>query len=110
MKRLLRKTSNHVSPKMHEEVIHDVVDGERTMRIISSDSFLTAKELVMECEITPTNENILSIMKNIDSAKYSDIGSYKENKEQWKDRTRKLFKEQTILLSNKIKRQGRSRN
>lgn len=100
MKRLIKKISNHVSPQMHEEVIQDVIDGERTIRRTSSDSYLIARELIMECEITPTNENILSVMNDIDSAKYSDIGKYKDNKEQWKERTRELFRIQNILLSN----------
>lgn len=98
MKRLLRKVNNHVSPEMHEEVIKDVKDTDRTKRRQSSDSYLIAKELVMECVITPTNENILSIMKDIDSAKYSDIGSYKENKDQWKKRTLEIFKNKNILF------------
>lgn len=100
MKRLIKKISNHVSPQMHEEVIEDVIDGERTMRRVSSDSYLIAKELIMECEITPTNENILFVMNNIDSARYSDIGKYKDNKDQWKERTRELFKKNKILLAN----------
>lgn len=100
MKRLIKKISNHVSPEMHEEVIQDVIDGERTIRRTSSDSYLIAKELIMECEITPTNQNILSVMHYIDSAKYSDIGKYKDNKEQWKDRTRELFRIDNILLSD----------
>lgn len=101
MKRLLRKISNHVSPDMHEEVNKDVKDNDRTKRRNSSDSYLIAKELAMECIITPTNENILSIMKDIDSAKYSDIGPYKENKEEWKKRTIEIFQERKILLARR---------
>lgn len=97
MKRLIK--ANHVSKEMREEVIKDVLDGERTMRINSSDSFLTAKELTMECEIGPTNEHMLKIMRFIDGAKYSDLGPYKENKEKWIERTRELFKDEKILIA-----------
>lgn len=100
MKRLIRN-ANHVSREMHEEVIKDVIDGERTLRRGSSDSYLIARQLVADTTLTPTNEHMLIIMKDIDGGKYSDIGSAHENWEKWLERTQELFKEKKILIAKK---------
>lgn len=104
MKRLISKIANHVSPEMHEDVNKNVIDGERTLRRQTSESYLTAKKLVADNVISPTNENILTIMKDIDSGKYSDIGPYNENVESWNERTIELFKEKRILIASQLKK------
>lgn len=103
MKRLIRN-ANHVSPEMHNDVTESIIDGEKTIRRQTSDSYLTARKLVMDNVITPTNENILSIMKDIDSGKYSDIGSYNENIESWNQRTIELLKEKKIIIARNTRR------
>lgn len=100
MKRLIKK-ANHVSSEMHEEVEKDIVDGERSLRRNSSDSYLIARQLVADTNITPTNEHMLIIMKDIDGGKYSNIGSSKENWDKWIERTYELFREKKILIAKK---------
>lgn len=98
---MIKRLCNHVSTTMHEDVNKHILKNDRSKKRNSSDSYLIAKELVMECVLAPTNENILSIMKDIDSAKYSDIGPYKENKKEWKERTLEIFKQRKVLIANK---------
>lgn len=93
----LRKKANHVGPKAHEDVILDVIDGERTRRRGASDSFLTARKLVADLPITPTFENTLLISDAIDAGEYSDIGSAKDHYEEWKTRTLELLKKRGVL-------------
>ncbi len=93
----LRKKANHVGPKAHEDVTLDVIDGQRTRRRNSSDSFLTARKLVADLPITPTFENILLITEAIDGGEYSDIGSAKDNYAEWKNRTIEIMRKKGVL-------------
>ena len=93
----LRKKANHVGPKAHEDVTLDVIDGQRTRRRNSSDSFLTARKLVADLPITPTFENILLITEAIDGGVYSDIGSAKDNYAEWKNRTIEIMRKKGVL-------------
>ena len=88
----LKKISNHVSPFMHEQVKKDVIDKERTLRRSSSDSYLIAKQLVMDTTLVPTNENLLLLTQMIDKGKFSDLGKSKDNWDRWVSRTKELFK------------------
>jgi hypothetical protein len=100
MKRLI-KLNNHVGILVREDIIKDILDGDRTKRRNSSDSYLIAKQLVMDSVLTPSNENIIAISQDIDSGKYSDLGKSKENWDAWVNRTQDIFREKKILLANK---------
>jgi hypothetical protein len=100
MNRLI-KLNNHVGPFIREDVIKDILDGERTKKRNSSDSYLIAKQLIMDSVLTPTNENILRVAQDIDGGKYSDLGKSKDNWDNWIIRTQDIFKENKILLANK---------
>ena len=91
MKRL-KKISNHVSPFMHEQVKKDVLDNDRTLRRSSSDSYLIARQLVMDTTLIPTNENMLLLARMIDEGKFSDLGKSKDNWDRWVSRTKQIFK------------------
>ena len=91
MKRL-KKISNHVSPFMHEQVKKDVLDNDRTLRRSSSDSYLIARQLVMDTTLIPTNENMLLLAQMIDEGKFSDLGKSKDNWDRWVSRTKQIFK------------------
>ncbi len=88
----LKKIGNHVSQFVHEEVEKDVIDNERTLRRNSSDSYLIARQLTMDTTLSPTNENMLLLMKYIDGGKFSDLGKSKDNWDKWVSRTREIFK------------------
>lgn len=100
MKRLIKR-NNHVGPVVREDVLQNVLDSERTMRRNSSDSYLIARQLVMDTTLTPTNENMILIMNDIDSGKYSDLGKSKDNWDKWLIRTEELFREKKIIISKK---------
>jgi hypothetical protein len=100
MSRLI-KLNNHVGPFIREDIVKDILDGERTKKRNSSDSYLTAKQLIMDSVLTPTNENILRVAQDIDGGKYSDLGKSKDNWENWVNRTQDIFKENKILLASK---------
>lgn len=100
MSRLI-KLNNHVGPFIREDIVKDILDGERTKKRNSSDSYLIAKQLIMDSVLTPTNENILRVAQDIDGGKYSDLGKSKDNWESWVNRTQDIFKENKILLASK---------
>jgi hypothetical protein len=100
MKRL-NKEGNHVGPAIREDIIKDILDGERIKKRNSSDSYLIAKQLIMDSILTPTNENILTVAQDIDAGKYSDLGKSKDNWDKWVDRTHDIFRDKKILLANK---------
>lgn len=94
----LRKLANHVGPISHEDVTLNVIDGNRSKRRESSDSYLTARKLAADVIITPTSENILTIMSSIDKGEYSDLGPAADHYKEWKERTLQIFKDKGILL------------
>ena len=101
MKRLI-KENNHVGPIVREDVEKDILNGERTLKRNSSDSYLIARQLIMDSTISPTNENMLIITNNIDSGKYSDLGNSSDNWDKWLERTQEIFKNNKILLANRL--------
>ena len=94
----LRKLANHVGPISHKDVTLNVIDGYRSERRESSDSYLTARKLAADVIITPTSENILMIMSSIDKGEYSDIGPAADHYKEWKERTIQIFKDKGVLL------------
>lgn len=100
MKRLI-KHNNHVSREIHEDVVEHVLDNNKSMKRNSSDSYLLAKQIVMDLPLTVTNDLLLKIMKYIDGGKYTDLGKSKENWDKWLERTSELLKEEKILLASK---------
>ena len=96
VKRLIRK-SNHVGPLSHEDVEKDVIDTKRTKIRDGQDDFLMAKQLVCDSVLTPTNENFLFVRQMINEGKFSDLGKFNDDYENWITRCQDLAKEKGIL-------------
>ena len=96
MKRLIKK-SNHVGPLSHEDVEKDVIDIKRTKIRDGQDDFLMAKQLVCDSVLTPTNENFLFVRQMINEGKFSDLGKFNDDYENWITRCQDLAKEKGIL-------------
>lgn len=103
MKRLIKK-SNHVSPKMHDEVQTQVSDpnGDRTKILMSKDEFVIAKRLLSELPVTPTSERTYELAQDIFMGLYEDISSIEDadnNWEQWKYRTMEILRKNGVIIS-----------
>src|SRR3712207_2120132 len=96
--RRLRKLNNHVSRDMHEYVEKSILDKEKNKRLQSSDSYLLAKKIIGSLPIAHTNEHLLKVMLYIDSGKYKDLGSNKDNFDKWLQRTKELLIADKVLL------------
>lgn len=97
MKRL-KRAANHVGPLSHECVEKDVVDNERIKRRQCSDSYLIAREIIVDSVIAITNENIIRIDKLINEGKFSDLGNYEDHKQEWINRAEDIYREKGIMI------------
>lgn len=97
MKRL-KRAANHVGPLGHECVEKDVVDNERIRRRQCSDSYLIAREIIVDSVIAITNENIIKIDRLINDGEFSDLGNYEDHKQEWINRAEDIYREKGIMI------------
>ena len=96
MRRLIKK-SNHVGPLSHDDVNKCVDDVTRSKIRNGQDDYLMAKQLVCDSILTPSNENFLFIRQMINEGKFSDLGKFDDDYENWITRCQDLAKEKGIL-------------
>ena len=96
MRRLIKK-SNHVGPLSHDDVNKCVDDVTRSKIRNGQDDYLMAKQLVCDSILTPSNENFLFIRQMINDGKFSDLGKFDDDYENWITRCQDLAKEKGIL-------------
>ena len=96
MKRLIRK-SNHVGPLSHNDVDKCVNDTTRSKVRDGQDDYLMAKQLVCDSVLGPTNENFLFMRQMINEGKFSDLGKFNDDYDNWILRAEELARKNGIL-------------
>lgn len=96
VKRLIRK-SNHVGPLSHDDVDKCVDDVTRSKVRDGQDDYLMAKQLVCDSVLGPTNENFLFMRQMINEGKFSDLGKFNDDYDNWVLRAEELARKNGIL-------------
>jgi hypothetical protein len=104
MKRLIKKEGNNVSPKMHEEVEKHIEDSNkgknRSRELYSQQEYITAKRILAEIPVTPTNERIYELVEDIKKGEFKDISTVAQAKKNWSDwvkRTTTILKDRGVI-------------